>query len=72
MINTNFINECKNRANANRLGQITVDEIDTPITNSDNLQSFEIDSGCYVDGNIIGSVYAKCLKANFTTNQNNI
>lgn len=72
MINTNFTNECKNRANANRLGQIIVDGIDTPITNSDNLQSFEIDSGCYVDGNIIGSVYAKCLKANFTTNQNNI
>lgn len=72
MASTNFINECKNRANANRLGRITVDGIDTPITNSDNLQSFEIDSGCYVDGNIIGSVYAKCLKANFTTNQNNI
>ena len=32
------------------------------ITNSDNLQNFEIDSGCYINGNIIGSVYAKCLK----------
>lgn len=32
------------------------------ITNSDKLQSIDIDSGCYVDGNIIGSVYAKCLK----------
>lgn len=72
MANTNFINECKNRANANRLGQIIVDGIDTPITNSDNLQSFEIDSGCYVDGNIIGSVYAKCLKANFIAEQNNL
>lgn len=72
MANTNFINECKNRANANRLGQIIVDGIDTPITNSDNLQSFEIDSGCYVDGNIIGSVYAKCLKANFIADQNNL
>lgn len=63
MASTNFINECKNRANANRLGKIIVDGIDKPLTNSDNLQSFEIDSGCYVDGNIIGSVYAKCLKA---------
>lgn len=72
MANTNFINECKNRANANRLGQIIVDGIDTPITNSGNLQSFEIDSGCYVDGNIIGSVYAKCLKANFIAEQNNL
>ena len=32
------------------------------ITNSDNLQNFEIDSGCYINGNIIGSVYVKCLK----------
>lgn len=42
------------------------------IFNSDYLQSFEIDSGCYVDGNIIGSVYAKCLKANFIDDQNNL
>lgn len=72
MKNTNFINECKNRANGNRLGKIIVDGIETPITNSNNLQSFEIDSGCYVDGNIIGSVYAKCLKANFIDDQNNL
>ena len=72
MTSTNFINECKNRANANRLGKIIVDGIETPITNSNNLQSFEIDSGCYVDGNIIGSVYAKCLKANFIDDQNNL
>ena len=72
MANTNFINECRNRANANRLGKIIIDGITLPITNSDNLQSFEIDSGCYVDGNIIGSVYAKCLKANFIAEQNNL
>lgn len=72
MASTNFINECKNRANANRLGKIIVDGIDTPITNSDNLQSFEIDSGCYVDGNIIGSVYASCLKANFIADNKNL
>lgn len=72
MASTNFINECKNRANANRLGKIIIDGIETPITNSNNLQSFEIDSGCYIDGNIIGSVYAKCLKANFIAGQNNL
>ena len=65
MASTEFINECKNRANANRLGQIIVDGVDTPITNSNSLQSFEINSGCYVNGDIVGSVYAKCLKANF-------
>lgn len=72
MTSANFINECKNRANANRLGQIVVDGIDTPISQSDNLQSFEIDSGCYVDGNIIGSVYSKCLKAKFVAIQSNL
>lgn len=72
MISTNFINECKNRANGNRLGQIVVNGLDNPITQSNNLQSFEIDSGCYVDGNIIGSVYSKCLKANFIADQNNL
>ena len=40
------------------------------ITNSDKLQSIDIDSGCYVDGNIIGSVYAKCLNAKFVGNIN--
>lgn len=72
MANTNFINECKNRANGNRLGQIVVNGLDNLITQSNNLQSFEIDSGCYVDGNIIGSVYSKCLKANFIADQNNL
>ena len=42
------------------------------ISNSDYLQSFEMDSGCYVDGNIIGSVYSKCLKANFINDKNNL
>lgn len=72
MVSNNFINECKNRANGNRLGQIIVDGIETPINQSNNLQSIEVDSGCYVDGNIIGSVYAKCLKANFIAEQNNL
>lgn len=72
MVSNEFINECKNRANSNRLGQIIVDGIESQINQSNNLQSIEIDSGCYVDGNIIGSVYAKCLKANFIAEQNNL
>ena len=67
---TNFINECKNRANANRLGKIVVDG--NTISNSDNLQSFSINSGCYVDGNIIGSVVVKKLSANFIATPENI
>ena len=65
MASINFKNECRNRANANRLGKIIVDGITEPITNDNYLQSFSIDSGCYIEGNIIGSVYAKCLKASF-------
>ena len=72
MADINFINECKNRANANRLGKITVDGATTPINNSNNLQSFSIDSGCYVNGSIIGSVYSKCLNANFIADENNL
>ena len=59
MASIDFINECKNRANANRLGRLIIDELETTITQSDRLQSFTIDNGCYIDGNIIGSVYVK-------------
>ena len=61
MASNNFINECRNDANSNRLGKIVVDGMNTPITNSDNLKKIAIDSGCYVDGNIIGSIYIKQL-----------
>lgn len=72
MASEKFINECKNRAYANRLGKIIVDNFESPITNSDKLQSFSIDGGCYIDGNIIGSVYAKCLKASFVSDISNL
>lgn len=61
MASNNFINECKNGAFANRLGKIIVDGVNTSITNSDNLKKITIDSGCYVDGSIIGSIYIKQL-----------
>lgn len=67
MVSNNFINECKNRANKNRLGKLMISGITNPITNSDKLQNFTIDGGCYVNGNIVGSVCPKCLKASFVT-----
>lgn len=63
MASTKFINECKNGANSNRLGKITVEGVETPITNSDNLSSFTIDDACYADGKIIGTTYSKKLTA---------
>lgn len=64
-----IIEECTNGANSNRLGKISYK--DKTITNSDVLQSFSIDSSCYVDG-IIGSVYSKNLKVNLIENNNDI
>lgn len=57
MASENFINECKNGANGNRLGTIIVDGVEAPITESNYLKNFSIDSSCYVDGTIIGSIY---------------
>ena len=71
MASTDFINECKNRANSNRLGQLIVDGIETPISNKNNLQKISIDDSCYVDGNIIGSVFVKKLTAEFVGVEDN-
>ena len=65
-----FITECKEDTNCNRLGRLNVDGIEEPITNSDNLQSFSIDSGCYVDGTIIGTVYLKKMTASLLDTYN--
>lgn len=65
MASANFINECKNGANCNRLGQIVVENETTPLTQSNYLASFSVDSGCYVDGNIVGSIYIKKLDGTF-------
>ena len=54
------VNNISNSENADM--SVTYSNWNKMITNSDNLQNFEIDSGCYINGNIIGSVYAKCLK----------
>lgn len=65
MVSENFINECKNGANGNRLGTIVVDGIETPITESNYLKKISIDSSCYVDGTIIGSIYITKLTGEF-------
>ena len=59
MVSQEFINECKNRTNSNRLGIIDVSGSDISITNTDNLQKIQVDDSCYVDGKIIGTTYSK-------------
>ena len=57
MATQNFINECKKRANANRLGKFTLGNLVVNQTNY--LKSIELKDSCYVDDTIIGSVYTK-------------
>jgi len=57
MASIDFINECKNPAYNNRYGKIEFSNPTLEINQSNKLQSFTIDSGCYDDGNIVGSVY---------------
>lgn len=64
MASTNYINECKNGANSNRLGKLVINGVTEEINQSNKLASFSVDSGCYVDGTIIGTVYIKCLNGN--------
>jgi len=61
MVSEDFINECKQGANHNRLGTLSIVENDLYFAEKNNLKSFSIDSGCYVDGNIIGSIYISKL-----------
>lgn len=70
MASINFINECKKRANANRLGKIIIEENGLNLTQSDQLQNFLINDGCYIEGSIIGSVYIKNLTASFVDTNN--
>lgn len=58
MASIDFINECKNYAYENRYGKLSI--INGPELNQSNaIQEFTIDSGCYNDGTIIGTVYCK-------------
>lgn len=61
MISNDFINECKKETYANRLGQLVVDGLLEPMDENSNVQNFAIDDACYVNGDIIGSVYVRKL-----------
>lgn len=63
MASVDFINECKNYAYENRYGKLEFSNPTLELNQSNRIQEFSIDSGCYIDGNIIGSVYAKKLTA---------
>jgi hypothetical protein len=57
MATSEFINECKNYANCNRYGKLEFSSPALELNQSNKIQEFTIDSGCYDNGNIIGSVY---------------
>lgn len=64
MASVNFINECKNYAYMNRYGKLVFHIPTLELNQSNKIQDFTISSGCYIDGNIVGSVYVKQLEAN--------
>ncbi len=57
MATQNFINECKNRANANRLGRFSIGSLDINQTNY--LVSLEVTDSCYNNNTIIGTTYTR-------------
>lgn len=57
MASIDFINECKNYAYENRYGKLEFSNPTLELNQSNKIQEFTIDSGCYDNGNIIGSVY---------------
>jgi hypothetical protein len=64
MVSEEFINECKNYAYENRYGKIEFSSPSLELNQSNKIQEFTIDGGCYVDGDIVGSVYVKKFNAN--------
>lgn len=57
MATQNFINECKNRANANRLCRFNIGNL--AVNQSNYLSSIELKDSCYIDDTIIGGIYTK-------------
>lgn len=57
MATQNFINECKNRANANRLCRFEIGNL--AINQSNYLSSIELKDSCYVNDTIIGAIFTK-------------
>ena len=63
MASTNYINECKKMTYENRYGKLAFSSPVLELNQSNKIQDFSINDGCYIDGNIVGSVYSKCLNA---------
>jgi len=62
MATQNFINECKNRANANRLARFNIDNL--LLNQSNYISKIELKDSCYVNNTIIGAVYTKSADVN--------
>ena len=62
MATQNFINECKNRANANRLAKFNIDNL--LLNQSNYITKIELKDSCYVNDTIIGSTYTKSADVN--------
>ena len=62
MATQNFINECKNRANANRLAKFNIDNL--LLNQSNYISKIELKDSCYVNDTIIGSTYTKSADVN--------
>ena len=62
MATQNFINECKNRANANRLAKFNIDNL--LLNQSNYISKIELKDSCYVNDTIIGAVYTKSADVN--------
>ena len=63
MASIDFINECKNYAYKNRYGKIEFTNPTLELNQSNKIQEFTIDSGCYDNGSIVGSVYVSKFNA---------
>jgi len=59
MATQNYINECKNRANANRLAKFNIGNLAVNQTNY--LKSIKLEDSCYVNDTIIGSMFTKSI-----------
>lgn len=63
MASVEFINECKNYTYKNRYGKLEFTNPTLELNQSNKIQEFTIDSGCYDNGNVVGSVYVSKLTA---------
>ena len=70
MASSNFINECKNGANANRLGKFTINNVN--INQSEYLNSMTITDSIYNNGLILGGIFDRTLEATIVNKPSNL